>query len=282
MTEIYCTIALALLMIWLTRGSKWVHLRRSLSELERLNIQLESDAFALNTYIAVNRSMQIVFANKRTEKMFGWAERELLGKDVSILFPDREKVVKFLHDHPDGDDETLLRTTAITRLDRKLEVEFISGLWKNEMGEYYTIIIRDITHRVANEQAYRQLQDETNAYREIYSRGEKIGRVGFWYLDDLTGKVRPTPGGQDLYGIAGDSIDVADIVFKVIPEDKVRVAETMRKAKDEGIGYRMTYKLHSTDGYINTIESIAEPVYEDGMRVGLIGMARLISKETTA
>lgn len=255
--------------------------RESITEYDRINKIVHSAPFALNSYIVLNVDGKIVGANERVQKMFGWKEQELLGSEINkIIAP--QCLVGFENYKKDSTkNEETIEMEGLTKAGEKLNLEIFIGKWSDDLTWYYTVIIRDISHRKRNEQTVSAAYAEINYLRELYHEGEKIGQVAFWKLDVRTGVLWPlSPNFYHLFGIKGMELKVENLIKRVYEEDKIFVAERMNMAKQNKTGYDIQYRMHGLDDYLNTIHSVASAFKnKQGELTHYIGMARLVKKE---
>jgi PAS domain S-box-containing protein len=136
-------------------------MRQKLQELEAckhefINIQeryirlLESAPDAL---VFVNREAKLVLVNAQLEKMFGYSEEELIGKDLEILIPERFREIhrKNVADYfsnprvrPMG---TSLEISALRKDGSEFPADISLSPLQTEEGLLVTGAIRDITER---------------------------------------------------------------------------------------------------------------------------------------
>jgi PAS domain S-box-containing protein len=254
------------------------------SGFEKINQVLHSEIFSLNTTLILNSSSQIIGANARLQKMFGWEEKELINKGISkIILPEYIEQFENYKRTQDNNEDYLLKCEGITKAGDRMWVEIFIGKWFEGVTTCYTVILKNISHRVKNEQAQAALREQVDTLRKLYHEGEKIGNVSFWHLDLLSGIIEwCSPNFYHIFCIPrnGIEIKIEDIIKRVCEEDRIKVSETMRTAKMNNAGYEMEYKMNAWDGYVNTIHSVAS-AYKDGTGevTYYIGMAQLIKKE---
>ena len=251
-------------------------------EEDKVSQMIHSEPFALNSYMILDIEGFIIGLNSRAKKMFGWDESEVKGKRMDkIILPEfMDQFTDYKINHPTREYESTIEVEGINKAGEKLYLDILIGKWEADLEWYYTVVIRDISHRKRNEQALHKAQETINALRSLYHEGEKIGNVAFWQLDSQTGNITNSPNFGNLFGVKGMDFHVDSIIKRVVAEDRIKVADTMKAAKDEKRGYDMTYRMNGLDGYVNTIQSTAMAVKnKKGELTHFIGMARLVKKE---
>lgn len=251
-------------------------------EEDKVSQMIHSEPFALNAYIVLNANSKIIGVNSKAIKMFGWKEDEVKGHGMDKIITSEclAKYEDYKINHLQKEYESIVEVDAKTKSGEVLHIDLLIGKWTDDLDWFYTVIIRDITHRRRNEEALRIAQDHVNYLRELYHEGEKIGNVAFWKMDLHTGKVTPSANFNHLFGVKGVDIPTESLIRRIDVEDKVKVSDSLRMAKEKKMGYDITYKLHGIDGYISTFRSITSVVKKSNGEVRfIIGMTQLIKKE---
>lgn len=146
-------------------------LRRSHDELEVLvkqrsqELSRASESFrvlvetAKDAVVTSNQAGEVTFWNAEAERLWGYRTKEVLGKPLTVLMPER-----FRKSHTDGFQRFLTtgtphvvgKTVELIGLKRdgaEFPIELSLGSWKAETTVYFTAIIRDITKRKQTETA---------------------------------------------------------------------------------------------------------------------------------
>jgi PAS domain S-box-containing protein len=160
----------------------------------------------------------IVMANPATEKMFGYAVSELIGKPVEILVPQQ-----FLAGHKEHRDRYFrspqmrpmglgLDLQARRKDGKEFFVEISLSYIHAAQGTLGVALVTDISKRRADEQAIRQQGEELRALaaRLMTAQDDERRRIARDLHDDLSqslaflamdlGKLATKPGAQDLVG----------------------------------------------------------------------------------
>ena len=123
--------------------------------------------------------------NGGAERIFGYSEKEIFGKSITILIP-QESIGKYLESM-----NTILTETTNTIIGKTIEIpgrhkngtEFSTELslsqWETASGIYFTGIIRDITSRKKSEKDMRMLAHSVESVAECVSITDADDKIIF-------------------------------------------------------------------------------------------------------
>ncbi len=236
---------------------------------DRIVAEMVSDAI-----ITIDKDNIIYFANRATEKIFGYTAAELNGAHLTILMPEHLR-----HLHEAG--MRRFNETGAKRLNWQL-VEFI-GQRKNEeefpaeisFGEhlengknYFTGIIRDVSER----RLVDALRESEERFRQL---AEHIHEV-FWLSEaDTHELIYISPGYAKVWGRTLESLYDAPHSWldAVHPNDAARVSEAVMLKQRNG-EYNEEYRIVQPDGSIRWIIDRAFPIKNsDGEVYRIAGVA---------
>ena len=132
---------------------------------------------ANNSIILTDSNGKIILWNKSAQSMFGYSEAEILGKPISILFPDEyhesyQKVMNNPYNFTNSQNKGIIYESYGFKNDKSkfmLEISHIS--WKIKNEKFYCAIIRDITDRKQAENEIKEsLREKEALLMEIHHR----------------------------------------------------------------------------------------------------------------
>jgi PAS domain S-box-containing protein len=117
--------------------------------------------------IMLDQDAKVVFWNPAAERLFGYSQKEIMGKEAFSLLPEtnfRKKIVKSFTDYRITGKGTMIgETSEFTVISKNKKTFFvwasISAI-KHPDGWHTVVIPRDITRRQKNEQALKRAKEE--------------------------------------------------------------------------------------------------------------------------
>jgi len=127
---------------------------------------------SVDAIISIDSHMKICLWNSAAEKLFGYTETEIMGKDVNLIVPEKYRKAKakgFLQFQQSGTGpviEKTLELTGLTKEGKEIPIELSVSVRKTKAGYISMAIIRDITERKESE---KQLRLEQQMVQKIFS-----------------------------------------------------------------------------------------------------------------
>jgi PAS domain S-box-containing protein len=115
--------------------------------------------------IVADASSKIILANEYAQKQLGYSAKEIIGKKVETMIPDRfrkdhagqwGKFIQHPHDRPVGVGKNLF---ALRKDGTEFPVEISLGHYSNNGSSYIIAFISDITFRRENENEIKRLNE---------------------------------------------------------------------------------------------------------------------------
>lgn len=274
--------------------------RPSTEELENRIKELESEINKLKTQKSVEESeaqFRLVFENSKNPILWADAktgilvkvnkaalnllekeEHELIGKPQTVLHPaDKiEKYIKMFKEHVDNKGAFNMESEIITKSGKIKLVEVSSTIVKIGEKEINQGVFIDITEKKQAEELLRKSEEK---YRQIT---ETLPTVIFEI--DLEGNITFINSmAYELTGYSKKDVDEGfNVLSIVIPEDKIRVAENMKKLL-MGEELAMTdYTFVHKDGSNIPVILHSTPIIENNKPIGFRGFFMDISERKNA
>jgi len=148
-------------------------LKRAQAALLNLDNRFKSVAdSAVDAIVSATHDDRIIFWNKGASKIFGFGEKEVLGKSVTMLIPPsmrrahREGIKRFLKTGVPKLIGTTIEVSGLAKGGREFPIELSLAAWKTIEGYSFTAIIRDSTERKKAQQAMEELHSQATRRTE--------------------------------------------------------------------------------------------------------------------
>lgn len=199
---------------------------------------------ANDAIISADVNGRIVFWNEAAQRIFGYAEAEVLGQGLTKLMPERFKdaheagMYRFAET---GEARVVGHTVELTgqRADRsEFPLELSLSSWMTGRGAYYTGIIRDITKRHTMEQ---RLASSEQRYRQLVDHSR-----GLICIHDLSGMLLyVNPVTADALGYPAAELVNMNLRDVIIPEARPLIGDYLARVttarRDSGLMHIMTH-----------------------------------------
>ncbi|WP_343228539.1 PAS domain S-box protein [Sphingomonas colocasiae] len=185
-----------------------------------------------------NRGLILSFSSA-AEAMFGYAEHEVVGEDVSILMPspDRERHDGYLERYHHTGERRIIGigrvTTARRRDGSTFPIELSIGEARSEDGQIFTGFIRDLTERQKTERRLQDLQGELTHVSRVSAMGTLAAALAHELNQPLTAIANYMEGARDLVG-ATDPETIAMIreALDEAAQQSVRAGQIVRRLRE--------------------------------------------------
>ena len=150
----------------------------SQDQLKKSELEFRSLVELANSSIILTDSNgKIILWNRSAQRMFGYSENEILGKPISILFPEEyhesyQKIMDNPYNFTNSQNTGIIYESYGFKKDKSkfiLEISHIS--WKINDEKFYCAIIRDITdNKQAENEIKESLKEKEALLKEIHHR----------------------------------------------------------------------------------------------------------------
>lgn len=233
---------------------------------------------ANDVIITVGHDGTILFVNRAAGKVFGYSPDELIGESLGKILPDCLRQSREFPDFGDPQFEPdaweTIEARGMHRGGALLSLEISFGEFNSEVRSF-TAIIRDVTERKRADEAIRESEER---FRELFENANDV-----LYTHDLLGSITSVNrAGEKLFGCIRAQIIGTSIYDLVVPEHR-EMARRMTERQLSG-ERPTTYEVDvlNTEGRRFTLELNTRLIIQDGMPVGVQGMARDVTERKRA
>src|SRR5205823_32538 len=138
--------------------------------------------------VSADDSGNIVFWNPGAEAIFGYNEKEAIGKPLNTIIPQRyhgmhrETIARL---KAGGETRVVGKPVELEGLRKdgaEFPIELTLSSWKTNQGQFYTGILRNITRR-------KQAEDALKSSESRLAEAQRVAHVGSWEWDIVTKQV---------------------------------------------------------------------------------------------
>lgn len=255
---------------------------------------------APDAIIAIDEDSIIISANSAVERLFGYAPHEIIGKPLSLLMPSRMHgshyagVARYLGTGARHISWQSVRLTILTKGGAEIPVEVSFGEFVSDGRRVFSGFVRDISDRVAAEQAVSaarreaearaveaehlatQLQDQATELEqsnlELHSAVSQLRESEERYRalveastlmvwsTDATGMVEDIPVWRELTGQTPDEVRGNGWTDAIHPDDRGRTITMWRAAHEVRSVYQAEYRVRLANGTYRWYRSRGVPV----------------------
>lgn len=177
--------------------------------------------------IVIDEHGLIVFFGPAAVDMFGWAEADVIGKNVNVLMPTpyREAHDGYLQHYLDTGEKRIIGTGRVVVGERKdgstFPMELSVAETKTASGRFFTGLVRDLTVRQMTEARLHELQSELVHISRLSTMGSMASALAHELNQPLSAIANYLKGSRRLLD-QGDS-------------DPARVRDAIDKAADQAL-----------------------------------------------
>lgn len=231
--------------------------------------------------IAIDQDQKILLFNQGARRIFGYEPSEVLGEPLDIVIPRDKQEIHRSHVRRFGASSTLAKLMAERqeiRGQRKDGMVFPASAsiakTTSDGRLVFLVILQDISAKKEAEEKIRQ--NEANL-----AEAQRLAKLGNWVFDAATGQVNWS---DELFRIF--EIERSEFLEKyesfvdfVVPEDKPRVIEANRRARQDSLPFELEYRILTKTGHQKTIRELGYAVKnEHGQVIRLFGTAQDVTE----
>jgi PAS domain S-box-containing protein len=233
---------------------------------------------ALDCIVTMDHAGLVVDWNPAAERTFGFMRTDAVGKEMAaLIIPPR-----FREQHRRGLAHYLtsaqgpvlgkrLELSAIRADGSEFPIELAINRIESEGLPMFTAYVRDITERKRSE---RELMKSEERYRYLVENAHDI-----IYTHDLQGTYTSiNKAGELITGYPREEALAMNLTNTVAPEYQDKAREMLRRKLAGEVVTAYEMEIVAKDGHRITIEANTKLVYQDGVPIGVQGIARDVTE----
>ncbi len=211
---------------------------------------------ALDAIISIDDKGSIIFWNPQAEKIFGWSEKEVIGKKLSeTIIPQQYREAHergMAHYRSTGNGPVLnkiIEISAVNKTHREFPVELSIIPVKDGTGVFFCAFIRDISER-------KKAEQDLKASQEIWQFALEGAGDGVWEYDFETDEVFFSRQYKKMLGYEDDEFQNTTMEWlqKIHPDDWAIVETTDKEYFENRISsHQREYRIMHKDGHYRWI-----------------------------
>jgi PAS domain S-box-containing protein len=215
--------------------------------------------------ITIDERGVIESLNAAAERIFGYAAAEAIGKNVTVLMPERHRerhtasLARYLRT---GESRLLGETVELEgkRLDGStfpLEATVSEVRWPGNRA--FTGIVRDITER-------KRLQEDLSRKHADLAEAQRVARLGSWTWNIVTNELRWSDEVYRIFGVQPQEFGATYDAFlkSVHPDDRETVKAAVDKAlADQNVIYGIEHRIVRPNGSERVVHERGAVVLDD-------------------
>lgn len=189
--------------------------------------------------VVIDRRARILSLSSAAEKMFGYAEHEVIGENVSMLMPspDRERHDSYISRYHRTGERRIIGigrvTTARRRDGSTFPIELAVGEARTSEGQIFTGFIRDLTETQQTERRLQDLQQELAHISRVSAMGTLASALAHELNQPLTAIANYIEAARDLLdNPSTDNIHMIRDALEESAAQAIRAGHIVRRLRE--------------------------------------------------
>jgi two-component system sensor kinase FixL len=215
--------------------------------------------------VVIDEAARILSFSAAAEKMFGYAESEVLGENVKLLMPtpDRERHDRYLRNYLDTGERKIIGigrlTNARHRDGNTFPIELLIGEARMGDRRIFTGFIRDLTERQKTELRLQDLQSELTHVRRVSEISTLATSLAHELNQPLTAIANYSEGARMLVETMprGEIADKLTNMLEATAGQVLRAGEIVRRLREFMSHGRTAYRAENLPRLITEANALA-------------------------
>lgn len=215
---------------------------------------------AVDAIILIDRAGVIERFSRAAVEMFGYAEEEVVGKNVSLLMPSphRERHDDYLRRHRETGHAVIIghgrEETALRKNGERFPILLSVGVFRQAGGRKFVGFVRDLSETRAAEERVRQLEARLANSDRLVALGELTAGIAHEINQPLTAIAAYADAGRSM--IQRREQPPAEEMHSIcerIAEQSRRAAEVVRRMRGLVRGGAVVKRRHDINEIVNNV-----------------------------
>ncbi|SAL47731.1 PAS/PAC sensor hybrid histidine kinase [Caballeronia sordidicola] len=206
------------------------------------------DAATLNSELRTSAGTALIAEEALSDddmpQLFQWLEQQPTWSDFPLIVLATKRTER----RPKHALELLEKLGNVVVLERPLHAETLRRA-----------VASSLRARLRQYEARRQLVERVESQERLHL-ALAAGRLGSWELDVETGALRSTEAFRKIFGYKGPTLDYAQIVESIHPDDREMRQRALDRSIAENTNLTIEYRVIWPDGSVHWVESRGHPM----------------------
>lgn len=232
-------------------------------------------------FVADTKTGLIVDANQKASELIGRTKEDILTLHQTQLHPTEEmnEIADKFQKAIQSPIPITVEANALHKDGRKIPIEISTSFYTDPEGKQRIIgVFRNVSER-------KEAEDKIKQNEEMLREAQKIGHLGHWAMDMLTGSTYWSQETFDIFGLSYNTIPEFHLFTdRIHPDDRERVMGLINEAFSQKVpSHNFEYRIISADNKIKHIFSEAKIEYDtNGNPLKLVGIVQDITERKRA
>lgn len=231
-----------------------IHERLLSDQMERAEAVLNN---VLEGIIMLDEEARIIAFNPAAEKIFGYSASEARDLSICKLFSKRLGDLSECEEVRASAGSGTQQAMGVRKDGAEFPLERSFNEVRANRERLYVMVVRDITERVAADQALRRSEARLR-------RAQRVAQMGEWEYYPRSGDVIWSKELYEIFGFPEDfRVTYERVMSAIHPDDRARIHNAFNISAQEGVTVEGEFRVQRPDGTLRHVSIFAEPSFDE-------------------
>ncbi len=211
----------------------------------------------LEGIIMLDDEARIIAFNPAAERIFGYSAGEAREMSLCKLFPKRLGALSECDAVHASAGSGTQQGVGVRKGGAEFPLERSFSEVRANSERLYVMVVRDITERVASEQALRRSEARLR-------RAQRVAQMGEWEYYPQSGDMIWSKNLYEIFGFPEDMrITYERVMSAIHPEDRARIHDAFKVSARDGVTVEGEFRVQRPDGALRHVSIFAEPSLDE-------------------